>query len=37
VTVRVERNAGFPAQIRWALGNEAGGGFLTPVDQSDWT
>lgn len=37
VTVRVERNAGFPAQIRWALGNEAGGVFLTPVDQSDWT
>ena len=37
VTIRVERDVSFAAQIRWALGNEAGGVFLTPVDQSDWT
>ena len=28
VSLRVERGAEFPAQIRWALGNEAGGVFL---------
>src|SRR5438270_5868539 len=37
VTVRVERGAEFPAQIRWALGSEAGGVFLAPVDRSNWT
>lgn len=31
VTLRVERGEQFPAQIRWALGNEAGGAFLTSV------
>ena len=36
VTLRVERGAEFPAQIRWALGNEAGGVFLGPVDYADW-
>ncbi len=36
VTVRVERGAEFSAQIRWMLGNEAGGVFLTPVDYSGW-
>jgi PilZ domain len=29
VTLRVEHGEEFPAQIRWALGNEAGGVFLT--------
>ena len=24
------------AQIRWALGNEAGGVFLAPVDYAEW-
>lgn len=37
VTVRVERDVAFPAQIRWVLGNEAGGVFLTPVDANDFT
>jgi hypothetical protein len=37
VTVRVERDVSFAAQIRWMLGNEAGGVFLTPVDPDDWT
>jgi PilZ domain len=35
VTVRVERDVGFAAQIRWALGNEAGGVFIEPADGSD--
>lgn len=36
ITVRVERGGEFPAQIRWALGNEAGGVFLTRVASSCW-
>ncbi len=32
VFLRVERYGDFPAQIRWALGTEAGGVFLTPVE-----
>lgn len=35
VTLRVDRGDEFPAQIRWALGNEAGGVFLTRVDYQD--
>jgi hypothetical protein len=31
VTLRVDRED-VPAQIRWTLGNEAGGAFLAPVD-----
>lgn len=31
VSLRVERGAQFASQIRWALGNEAGGVFLTAV------
>lgn len=31
VRLRVERYGDFPAQIRWALGCEAGGIFLEPV------
>ena len=31
VALRVERGAEFASQIRWALGNEAGGVFLTAV------
>ncbi len=31
VALRVARYGDFPAQIRWALGNEAGGHFLEPV------
>jgi len=31
VTLRVDRDD-VPAQIRWTLGNEAGGAFLAPVD-----
>src|SRR3954454_7100542 len=34
VTLRAEHGDGFPAEIRWALGNEAGGVFLAPVDQA---
>lgn len=37
VRLQVEREAEFPAQIRWALGNEAGGVFLTAVNYSDWS
>lgn len=36
VTLRDERGHEIPAQIRWALGNEAGGVFLAPVDYADW-
>lgn len=36
VTIRVERDLRFDAQIRWALGNEAGGVFLTPVETGGW-
>ena len=32
VFLRVARYGDFPAQIRWALGEEAGGVFLQPVD-----
>jgi hypothetical protein len=32
VTLRVEHCEEFPAQIRWALGDEAGGVFLAPAD-----
>jgi hypothetical protein len=31
VRLRVDRYGDFPAQIRWALGNEAGGIFLEPI------
>jgi len=31
VRLRVERYGDFPAQVRWALGCEAGGIFLEPV------
>lgn len=37
VTVRVDRNVSFAVQIRWILGNEAGGAFLTPANHPDWT
>lgn len=33
VTLRVDGDS-VPAQIRWALGEEAGGAFLAPVDPS---
>lgn len=32
VFLRVERYGDFPAQIRWALGTEAGGVFLEPIE-----
>ena len=32
VRLRVARYGDFPAQIRWALGTEAGGVFLEPVE-----
>ena len=35
VTLRVERGAEFPAQIRWALGEHAGGVFLTEINVGD--
>lgn len=37
VTLRVERGEQFPAQIRWALGNEAGGVFLAPINRDQWS
>ena len=36
VTLRTDGGQNFPAQIRWALNNEAGGVFLTQVDYSAW-
>ena len=36
VTLQVERSENFPAQIRWVLGNEAGGVFLTPIQYDRW-
>jgi hypothetical protein len=35
VRLRVERYGDFPAQIRWALGCEAGGIFLEPMQDLD--
>ncbi|HEU4704236.1 MAG TPA: PilZ domain-containing protein [Sphingomicrobium sp.] len=32
VFLRVPRYGDFPAQIRWALGREAGGVFLEPIE-----
>ena len=37
VMLRVEHGEQFPAQIRWALGNEAGGIFLSPIDREQWS
>jgi len=34
VRLRVDGSAEIQAQIRWAVGQEAGGVFLTPVDYS---
>jgi hypothetical protein len=34
VTLRAEHGDRFPAEIRWALGKEAGGVFLAPVDEA---
>jgi len=31
VALRSDRYGDFPAQIRWALGHEAGGNFLEPI------
>ena len=36
VTMRIDRAEPIEAQIRWALGNEAGGVFLTPADFPEW-
>ena len=36
VTLRIDRGEKIEAQIRWALGNEAGGVFLTPADYVEW-
>lgn len=35
VTLRVEHGDEFPAQIRWALGDEVGGIFLTCADRDE--
>ena len=35
VEINVGRLGTYPAQIRWALGNEAGAVFLRPVDEPD--
>ena len=36
VTLRMDRGDPIEAQIRWALGTEAGGVFLTPADYAEW-
>lgn len=35
ITLRVEHSEEIPAQIRWVLGNEAGGSFIGPNDVVD--
>lgn len=37
VKLKVERSEQFSAQILWALGNEAGGVFVAPVDPSKFS
>ena len=37
VSLRVDKYDAFPAQIRWALGTEAGGVFLAPIDWEQWS
>lgn len=37
VRLRVDKHGDFPAQIRWALGTEAGGVFLAPIDWNQWS
>lgn len=37
VKLKVERGAEYSGQIRWALGNEAGGVFLESVADAQWT
>ena len=34
VKLRVERGEEFPVEIRWVLGSEAGGVFLSPIDEA---
>ena len=36
VTLRVEGDEQYPAQIRWVLGTEAGAVFLALANYSDW-
>jgi hypothetical protein len=36
VTLRVDRDEEIPVQIRWALGDQAGGVFLTAIGYDDW-
>ena len=36
VSLCIDRGEPIEAQIRWALGNEAGGVFLTPADYVEW-
>jgi hypothetical protein len=36
VTLRVDHGHEYPAQIRWALGTEAGGIFLVPIQCAEW-
>ena len=35
IEINVGRYGTYPAQVRWALGNEAGAIFLTPIDSPD--
>jgi hypothetical protein len=35
VTLHVGRSSEMKAQIRWALGDQAGGVFITPIDQDE--
>ena len=36
VGLRVDKSGLIDAQIRWVLGDEAGGVFLSPVDYAEW-
>ena len=35
-TLRMDQSGDLPIQIRWALGDEAGGVFLTAVEHDEW-
>ena len=37
VRLRVDKYDDFSAQIRWALGTEAGGVFTAPIDWEKWS
>jgi hypothetical protein len=37
ITLRVDKSEEYPGQIRWVLGDEAGGVFLASTNYSEWS